>query len=1518
MGGGERRSGATVHLDRRRPDPVPPLVLDVQQRAVVEHRDGHLLVLAGPGTGKTATLTELVVARVRDKQTPLLPQQILALTFGRRAAQELSRRISLRLGGGAVPVVSTFHSFAYGAMRVHADPVAFGNPPRLLVAAEQESRLRELLTHAIAEGRVEWPESLAGAVGTRGIAEHVRALLARARGQGLDGRDLARIGRRERVPVWAALGGFLEEYLATLEFEGSMDYSELMLRAAVLANDPRAGQQVRSAYRLVVVDEYQDTDPAQVALLRGLAGGGAQVVAVGDPDQAIYGFRGADVHGILHFPEVFADPTGRPARVEVLRHVRRFPASISRAASGVLGPVSLAPLPASVQRLHRSPVSQPGSARVQVQTYPSGGAEAAGVAETLLRARAGEDGEPGLAWSQMAVLVRNPAVHGPTLTRAMRAAGIPVWLPPDESPLVDEPAVATLLSVVGLAMAPEQVWPVTSNALLSGPLGRADATQIRVLARALLTQARRRAQAESGVNPHVPWEESGVAAHEPPEASPEVAAESREATADTAHGSREQPGVAAHEPPQASPEVAVESREATADTAHGSREEPGVDGHGPREGAGVTAAASVEESPGTAHESWGVSPVTAHESREEPPDASRETREATAAPGQRVSSAELLAAAVASGQGAPESIPGVPAAAVSALRRVNGCVAAARRAIEAGELVSEVLWAAWTATDWPARLKAAALGPGTFTASTAAHRDLDAVVALFEMANRLPPQRAGRVGMAAFLDDLRSRRLPQEMRAGSEPDRDHVRLLSAHRAKGLEWELVVVASVQEGQWPDVRLRSDLLHVGELGSSGRVAGQTHADLLAEERRLMYVACTRAKRQLVVTAVAERVEGGLQPSRFLPEIGEVTPMPARSSAPMSAEGLVTALREAAEAPRLPTDDPARQRVEALRAAAIRRLAALAERGRAGGPLGPMAAADPARWWAARPLTGSLPPARWLGLDSGGHPSTAAAAPLRLSPSAIAALRECPLRWFLETRVGAAPPAGSAATIGVVVHAIADALGRGEIRDPIQAAHIVDEIWSSMPFAAHYERARERARVDEMVTALMRWDASTGRSVVATEARFQMQVPGATPAVLVRGSIDRVDRSPDGSLHVVDFKTGRTAASAAEAEEHPQLGVYQLALRTGALEEPGARLGGASAAGSASPGARLGDASATGSAPPGASGGAGSVGGAQPSSRAVHAGECGEESSSALSSGEGSTGRGPDGEVSSGRGLGRGAPSGRGLGRGAPSGRGLETGAPSGRGPGNDAPSVRGPRGEASFGRRPRGEVSSDRGSARAASAELVLHGEARLGRAELVHLSDQLADGMPKIRTQPPLGWGETWVDELLSEVSRVAAGPGYPARVNSRCKRCSFRFVCPAQAPDAGILTASSAASGAGVGDGDSASPSERVAQGAAPGARGPSHAQAKARIGGNAEGTGQMGRAVTEPVVPSTRLVEYASADPRTVEPESADARTVEPAEQGARPQEPVRSDPGLTQPAKAEPSARPPLPVQEPLWGDL
>ena len=143
--------------------------LDADQRRVVEHRSGPLLVLAGPGTGKTTTIVEAIAARLTDPHDALPADAVLALTFGRRAALDLRDRIGSRIGGGVLPWVSTFHSFAYALLRQTASADEYLNPPRLMSGAEEDVRIRELLRGAVVDGSVDWPEDLMGALPTLGL-----------------------------------------------------------------------------------------------------------------------------------------------------------------------------------------------------------------------------------------------------------------------------------------------------------------------------------------------------------------------------------------------------------------------------------------------------------------------------------------------------------------------------------------------------------------------------------------------------------------------------------------------------------------------------------------------------------------------------------------------------------------------------------------------------------------------------------------------------------------------------------------------------------------------------------------------------------------------------------------------------------------------------------------------------------------------------------------------------------------------------------------------------------------------------------------------------------------------------------------------------------------------------------------------------------------------------------------------------------------------------------------------------
>src|SRR3954468_2837142 len=201
-------SAPSYVLDRTPPHPVPVPSLDPSQQAVVDHAGGPLLVLAGPGTGKTTTLVEAVVDRVRRGAAP---HQVLVLTFSRKAPAELRERIATRLGRTvAEPAAYTFHSWCYAVVRAHAEP---GRLPRLLSQPERDVRIRELLAgHAEGAGTVSAPAWLRPALATRGFAREVASMFDRARERGLDGAALRKLGDASDRPAWVAAGTFLDEY----------------------------------------------------------------------------------------------------------------------------------------------------------------------------------------------------------------------------------------------------------------------------------------------------------------------------------------------------------------------------------------------------------------------------------------------------------------------------------------------------------------------------------------------------------------------------------------------------------------------------------------------------------------------------------------------------------------------------------------------------------------------------------------------------------------------------------------------------------------------------------------------------------------------------------------------------------------------------------------------------------------------------------------------------------------------------------------------------------------------------------------------------------------------------------------------------------------------------------------------------------------------------------------------------------------------------------------------------------
>ena len=488
------QSHAPAYRLVRRPLPAASAPrLDQAQQQVVDHEGGPLLVLAGPGTGKTTTIVAAVADRIERRG--IAPERILVLTFSRKAAAELRERITARLRRTTrEPLAVTFHSYAYALAR-REFVLAGDEPPRLLSAPEQLLEVRRMLRGEAQDGGARWPERLRPALATRGFAEEVRDLLLRAAERGLDGRGLRQLGKLRDRDDWMAAAAFLDRYAARFDLAPvpAYDYAEIVRIAAALLGREQTRQRERGAYDVVLVDEYQDSDPAQESLLMALAGDGRELIAVGDPDQSIYAFRGADVRALTEFPDRFRTADGHPAPVVALRACRRsgpvlLAASrrVARrlpappAAPGGLTPGGAAPgRPGS----HRDLVPVPGTpaGEVRILIADSSTQEAALVADTLRRAHLAD----GVPWSSMAVLVRSATRQVPLLRRALTAANVPVTVAGDELPLADEPGTRPLLMLLRCALRPSELDEQTAVELLCGPFGGTDALGLRRLRRSL-------------------------------------------------------------------------------------------------------------------------------------------------------------------------------------------------------------------------------------------------------------------------------------------------------------------------------------------------------------------------------------------------------------------------------------------------------------------------------------------------------------------------------------------------------------------------------------------------------------------------------------------------------------------------------------------------------------------------------------------------------------------------------------------------------------------------------------------------------------------------------------------------------------------------------------------------------------------------------------------------------------------------------------------------------------------------
>jgi hypothetical protein len=492
---------------------------------------------------------------------------------------------------------------------------------------------------------------------------------------------------------------------------------------------------------------------------------------------------------------------------------------------------------------------------------------------------------------------------------------------------------------------------------------------------------------------------------------------------------------------------------------------------------------------------------------------------ATAAPGHRV--AQVLAAGVAAATPAGEG-------------------ARAGQAFAESVTAETVLWAIWSASRLAAPWQRAALAGGQSGAR--ADRDLDAVVALFDAAARFV-DRLPMAGPREFVEYLRGQDVPGDTLAERGAGRDAVALLTPASAAGRQWPVVVVAGVQDGVWPDLRLRGSLLGAEHLvdvlsgrdggvreGSQGTRREAVRAATRAvrdDETRLFHVAVSRASRLLVVTAVRDEND---QPSSFLDVVDpppDELPAPGWEAdgvrsltsppVPLTLSGAVARLRQV-------LTDPATG--EGLAGGAARQLAVLARAGVAG--------ADPDDWYGLAELSDDRP------LRTG--------EPVRISPSKVEEFDRCALRWLL-LQAGGSPSDSSSQNLGNLVHELAAELPDADVGELLEELR---RRWGVLGLGDGWVADIGRARAERVVQKLAAYLAqSASRELVGTELPVDVELSFPDGPVRLVGRVDRLERTADG-LHVVDLKTGKSAPTREKLAEQPQLGAYQLAVQAGAFAE------------------------------------------------------------------------------------------------------------------------------------------------------------------------------------------------------------------------------------------------------------------------------------------------------------------------------------------------------------------------------
>ncbi|MEZ0076729.1 ATP-dependent helicase [Planotetraspora sp. GP83] len=497
-----------------------------EQAAVIEAPLEPAVVVAGAGSGKSETMAGRVVWLVANGLAR--PEQILGLTFTRKAAAELAERVRKRLAGLAAaglveaelldtePAISTYHAYAARLVTDHALREGLEPTMRLVtpaVAWQMAARVvgqydgpmdkvdlgPPSVTAAVLELAGEMAEHLRGPDEVREVGDWLRDRLA-----ALPGRTI--LAQQKPVKTQAVREQFLplvEAYERLKRSREVIDYGDQMALAARIASrHPEVGMSERSRFSVVLLDEYQDTSHAQLVLLRALYSGGHPVTAVGDPCQSIYGWRGASAGNLSRFPQDFPTATGDPAPVRQLSVSFRNGERVLGVAAALQGPLR--------REARQVPVLVPGDnragrGRVVCAFHETAEDEAEWIAEGVARTLGLDSAPDGLPWGEgerggkrgnalqpqdVAILARKRSQF-PALRRALEARDVPVEVV-GLGGLLTVPEVADIVATLRTLYDPTAGDALVR--LLAGPRWRIGPADLKILgdyARELNRETRR-------------------------------------------------------------------------------------------------------------------------------------------------------------------------------------------------------------------------------------------------------------------------------------------------------------------------------------------------------------------------------------------------------------------------------------------------------------------------------------------------------------------------------------------------------------------------------------------------------------------------------------------------------------------------------------------------------------------------------------------------------------------------------------------------------------------------------------------------------------------------------------------------------------------------------------------------------------------------------------------------------------------------------------------------------------------